>query len=528
MPKAVRRKPQYSTKGPKVIDPVEFQKKCWPHITLYQQQKEVLYSLQDNIETFVPAGNELGKDFIAAMAIIWFTCTRRPVRGLATSVEGGQLEDVLWGEIRRLMDESEVHLPLQYNHLLLRQIRKDGSKVPLCEFRGKVAEKGEALLGRHLPGHDLPRTMLMIDEASGVDNSVYETATTWADRILVVGNPYECTNFFYNAVKNGDIENPSGKGLFRKVIKIKGEHSPNVRYQEERLKRGLETNDKVIIPGVLTYEKYILRRKTWDERRQCIGLDAEFYEGRHARMYPPDWLTHSHGRWQVLNPRRPGTAMGIDTAEGVDDTIWTIVDDAGLIAQIVQKTPDTSVIADRTIAYARQYGVRGSCIVIDRGGGGKQIADQLRRKGIPVKTVAFGEAIKGQMSTSQLKEHLKRRSQREEDVTEEKYLYKNRRAQLYHALRLRIDPYSDISRHFGIFGIPEGYEELLRQLKPIPLLHDGEGRIWMPPKRKKHERDKVQTITSMIGRSPDHADSLVLAVHGLGMDTKKKSIRAFR
>jgi hypothetical protein len=43
------------------IDPIEFQKLLWPDITFYDKQKEILYSVLDNNETFVPAGNMLGR-----------------------------------------------------------------------------------------------------------------------------------------------------------------------------------------------------------------------------------------------------------------------------------------------------------------------------------------------------------------------------------------------------------------------------------------------------------------------------------
>jgi hypothetical protein len=46
---------------------------------------------------------------------------------------------------------------------------------------------------------------MIADEASGVDNEPWEKADTWARRKLAIGNPYRCTNFFYDAYKEGDI-----------------------------------------------------------------------------------------------------------------------------------------------------------------------------------------------------------------------------------------------------------------------------------------------------------------------------------
>ena len=48
-----------------IVDPVEFKKLCWPDVEFYDKQREIIYSVQDNDETIVPAGNMLGKDFVA-------------------------------------------------------------------------------------------------------------------------------------------------------------------------------------------------------------------------------------------------------------------------------------------------------------------------------------------------------------------------------------------------------------------------------------------------------------------------------
>lgn len=42
------------------LDPIAFQRKLWPHITFYREQVEIIYSVENNDETFVPAGNMLG------------------------------------------------------------------------------------------------------------------------------------------------------------------------------------------------------------------------------------------------------------------------------------------------------------------------------------------------------------------------------------------------------------------------------------------------------------------------------------
>lgn len=160
------------------------------------------------------------KDFVAAFIVLWFFLTRHPVRIVTTSADHSQLEAVLWGEVRRFIQTSRVPLdflkggPILVNHLHLRRVlgirRGDPHVCGLSYCIGRVAAKGEGMLGHHVAdvGDGVPRTLFVADEASGVDDVSYERATTWADRILVIGNPYSSPggpNFFQRAVEQGDV-----------------------------------------------------------------------------------------------------------------------------------------------------------------------------------------------------------------------------------------------------------------------------------------------------------------------------------
>jgi len=200
-----------------VPDPVKFGRILWPDVKFYDREVEILYSLVDNDETVCVAGNMLGKDYTAAFAVLWFFLTRSPCRVVTTSVDATQLEGVLWGEIRRFIQTSRYPLeverggPLLVNHLHLRKVFTSGDKkgqtcgVSYCI--GRVAAKGEGMLGHHIAatGDGIPRTLFVADEASGVEDISYERADTWANRKLIIGNPYACSNFFYRSIKGGDI-----------------------------------------------------------------------------------------------------------------------------------------------------------------------------------------------------------------------------------------------------------------------------------------------------------------------------------
>ena len=494
----------------KIIDPLKFLAWNWPHVSLYRQQKEILYSVMYNDETIVPAGNQLGKDFIAAYCVLWFFLSRQS-RVVTTSVKHDQLAGVLWGEIRRFISTSKHALPVRYTHLSLQKTDNDGNVIPLWELIGQVSSKNEGLLGRHLrrgPCNE-PTTMAVFDEASGIDDGVYTSTETWAHRKLIIGNPFPCRNFFYNGVKAGDLPRTRGEGYYRKVIKIKAEDSPNVRLAEAQVKAGEEPTNEILVPGVKDYDTYLKHRQVWDVVLQCVGLDAEFYEGASVLMYPPDWLNRAETIDNSLPSKtsRKARAIGIDPAEGGDSTVWCVVDDFGVLELLSLKTPDTSIIINTTIMLLKKWNVIPENVVFDRGGGGKQHADSLRAKGYKVRTVSFGESANPEMKPVYYYETFSTKVHQEET----RQIFRNRRVQMYMLLRRWLDP----ELNDRGFGISSQLIELRRQLAPIPLMFDGEGQYYLPPKNKRDPKSSAVTMTDLIGCSPDEADATVLAIYGM-------------
>lgn len=294
------------------------------------------------------------------------------------------------------------------------------------------------------------------------------------------------------------------QGLKRKVIRIRAEDSPNVRLALAEIAAGLEPSGRVLIPGVKQYWEYAVNRRDWDAHQQCVSLDADWYQGAEVLMYPPEWLNEAERRARLLvNKKRIAKAIGVDTGEGSADTAMAAVDELGLIKLRAEKTPDTSVIPGNILAFAREWGVPPERIMLDRGGGGYEHACTLRKQGYHVKTVAFGSTISEDKKPRGVAKQLKERIDKEE----ERYAYKNRRAEMYHMLRLLLKE--------G-FAIPREYTELRRQLAPVPLWYDEEGRIYLPPKQSKpgDDEDKV-TMVKLLGCSPDQSDAVVLAIYGM-------------
>jgi hypothetical protein len=199
-----------------IIDPgwiFDLHQSLWPDVRFYDKQLEVIESSFTCPETYVVAGNQLGKDFVAAFVVLaaFLMCLGFKItcRIVTTSVAEHHLR-VLWGEISRFIVTARrpllyegVHNPggvLVLNYQELRRTEERAAKNPLNYLVGRVSQKGEGLAGHHAAF-----TMFVGDEASGLDNEAYKAAQGWAKHMLIFGNPNPCRNFFYDAVKGGDI-----------------------------------------------------------------------------------------------------------------------------------------------------------------------------------------------------------------------------------------------------------------------------------------------------------------------------------
>jgi hypothetical protein len=162
----------------------------------------------------------------------------------------------------------------------------------------------------------------------------------------------------------------------------------------------------------------------------------------------------------------------------------------------------------------RRWGVNPTKVVFDTGGGGKQIADEMRADGYPVRAVSFGSSPRldpkrGMTTIEQRK-----------DTLEDKGAYVLLRDQMYWELRELLDPVGGEHQ----FALPPHELELRRQLALIPLTYDKHGRVKLLPKNSKNAEE--DTLCKRIGNSPDEADSLVLAAHGLLHRTHEVTVGA--
>jgi hypothetical protein len=90
---------------------------------------------------------------------------------------------------------------------------------------------------------------------------------------------------------------------------------------------------------------------------------------------------------------------------------------------------------------------------------------------------------------------------------------------MYGKLREFLNP----DREEGVFALPPCCHQLRQELGVLPLQYDSEGRMFLPPKDHStadpHQGPSLRQL--LAGRSPDRADSLVLAVWALSRPRRR-------
>lgn len=495
-------------------DPVILSRVLWPKVRYYKKQLEIIYSVWHNKLTICVAGNMLGKDFVAGRIALMFYLTRTPCHVVTTSVDHTQLESVLWGEIRTAIQESKQPLlskdggPLLYNHLHIRKVWTYGALKGQIEgssyLLGRQARHGEGMLGHHVAetGDEIPRTLFIGDEASGLDDLSIDRAETWADRMLLIGNPYPCANRFFKESEAGDListrkvkywegitlleDKDKAKPIhydpnetavardkrmkeaapktdvgkeskeekekkvkrvahyLRKVIQISCEDSPNVRLGKLQERDKVEVTNEILIPGVMSYWKFKERELMWDDVKKCIQLYGRFYKGAELLLFPPHWLNKSEQLVEGLRrKRRIAKAIGCDPGEGAAESCWYVIDDYGILDELALRTPNTTDVYKNTLYLMRKWQVDADNVMMDAGGGGHEHADYLREAGHAIHTVAFGESVvpkpKRGMTTIEKVRHDR----------EAKYAYVFRRDQMFGHLSTLLEPLVDMSEGQG-------------------------------------------------------------------------------
>lgn len=160
-------------------------------------QREVLEQL-DTGETKISirSGHGVGKTALCAWLAIHFLCFRDDVKIIVTAPSADQMKDGLIPEINKWIGKMPMWMRKSLAVTSERVERYPDNKNNFISFRTARKENPEALAGVHAT-----HVLIIVDEASGVDEAIYETGqgalSTEGAIAVLIGNPTNPSGFFH-------------------------------------------------------------------------------------------------------------------------------------------------------------------------------------------------------------------------------------------------------------------------------------------------------------------------------------------
>lgn len=332
-------------------------------IGLWSAQVEILESIRDHRNTTVRSGHKCGKSAALAVAGLWFYASFPRARVVITAVKASQIDEVIWKEVRRLHRESKIPIGGTLYDLARSGLRAEDDR----QIWGITARDGEGLAG--ISG---PNVLVLSDEASGIPDKFFEVlgsslaGSGGTARKCYISNPTKTTGEFYKS-------HTTNAHLFNR-IHVSSTDTPNAR-------------GTGMIPG--------LAGKEWiDEKRAEYGEDSpefkvrvlgEFVHDREGKIISLDLLAAATEAWDEA-PEKGDLQIGIDSAgDGVngDETAIAIRRGGKIVTVIAWRslTEDGIVLhALEFLATHRARGIQGiPRIAVDvEGGIGTRVMAKLR------------------------------------------------------------------------------------------------------------------------------------------------------
>lgn len=448
--------------------------------TYWSRQQEICRAVAEADTVAVPTGNAVGKSFLAAGLVLWWLYTRPGSLVIATAPSQTLLGTVLFKEISRAHARSVIPLGGSISkspHVSPQVLRLDQEG---WQCLGIATRGVERLSGQHAT--DL---LVVVDEASAIEGEIWEAIRSLnPSRLVVFGNPLRPDGEFARLCARQD-------GSAR-VIRIPSTESPDA--QIWRSPRGLA--DAAFLASA---ERDYGKDSLWWQTH----IEARFPSAAHDSLLPPHWVDRCV-QVQRASVDRGERVLAADLSAGTgrDRCVLLVRDDLGIVEIVSSAYIDVSNAADQIVRLARRHGVRDDHVYYDAGGPGRDLERYLSHYRFTACIPYVGSASGGAR-------------------------FANARSRAAWWMRQRLDPgrpeeyRSPIDDHACIPTRPVAQPEQAVQ----PPFAVEAGPFW-PSLREELlglryrlegpqiALERKDAYAARIGRSPDHADALIMSFAG--------------
>lgn len=412
----------------------------------WSKQREILESVRDHKRTAVRSAHGVGKTAAAARCALWFLAAHPYSRIVTTAPTWSQIKEQFW---------REVHVA---------HARADGFFDGVLTDTRLELGPDWLMLGistneaTRFSGHHAEHLLLVVDEASGVSEEIFEAGETFLTsvgaKVLMIGNP---------TVNSGTF------------------HAAFHRDRADWNRISISALDSPVFTGEAVSEE-VLRRlvsRQWVENaRKRWGEESPLYQVRVMGQFPSSaddtvcpLADIELAQRQRVDPGSP-VVVSCDPARfGSDETVIAVRRGSRIRLAVTYGKKDLMETAGRILRVAREEAAKGAdklTIVVDDIGIGGGLVDRLREIG-EYKVTAFN----GAASPRNAKEYPNARSQ----------------------------AWFDFAERLGSIDL-DSDEQLAADLVAPTYRIDSQGRRVVEPKSDTKKR---------LGRSPDRADACLMA-----------------
>ena len=333
--------------------------------TPYDYQEEFLNAISSGERKMsVRSGHGTGKSTSASWAMLWFLLLRFPNKVVVTAPTSSQLFDALFAELKRWINELPPHLQQLLTVKSDRVELTSAASEAFISARTSRAETPEALAGVHSEN-----VLLVVDEASGVPEKVFEAAagsmSGHSATTLLLSNPTRSSGTFYES--------------------------------QTRMSKSWWTRRWSCVDSPLVSDEFV------NEMRERYGEESNAFRIRVLGEFPmadddtiiPFHLAHSATQRDIEMTPDIKPIWGLDVARfGTDKTALckrygNVVTDIDAWQGLDLMQTVGRVMAEYEALPSSQ---RPTEILVDSIGVGGGVVDRLRELGVPVRGINVGEA----------------------------------------------------------------------------------------------------------------------------------------
>jgi phage terminase large subunit len=419
--------------------------------TPWERQAELLRAIAEHDRVSYAAAHKVGKSEAMAGAAWWWPTTRPNARVVITAPTARQIRSVVWRAVMAFFRRAKVPIVCEVNDRPELGVQfANGNEI--IGFSSDEAERFAGISGENL--------LFVVDEASGISAEIFEAimgSAAGGAKVVLVGNPTKTAGPFY------DSHHDSAAHWHRGTIS--SEESPNVIAGER------------IIPGLAT-------RQWLEERRDDWGAESPLYAIRVLGQWPRQSAHAVVGMdavdvairrdcRQAFKLSDAPLVLGVDVARfGSDESVVFAARGLSTLPPFVFRGLDTVALAFRVRAIAHELARPNERVKVnvDESGVGGGVVDQLRRfDDLDVNGINAGESAGNPQ-------------------------YMRRRDELWFS----------IANYLKRGGTLPDDRKLIGELVAVEYSFSPNGKIQVEAKDELRKR---------LGRSPDRADALALAVY---------------